>query len=285
MRVELRPRRPGRTWQAFSSSAKRAGDGRERDRIVDSRRRCARRRCGSVPLGRLPSPGVAAAAAAEHRASGRTAIRTGRRAAGSRPPPARYCGPQLFCASATRMARRWPSRSGAGVALQRSRSAWMRSRLARICWILAVERAALRRLAAEQDEEAVAFAAGAPRLRLLAVELGLLAGGGLFELAGSGRRGPGSAGAAVEGLKLGFEPRADRILLRLRLAALAAGHAPAAAPRTAAAGMSAAAPGRSHRNPNSPRGFNARARDATLRPEWCPKFGRRAADAVKLRRI
>ena len=69
-------------------------------------------------------------------------------------------------------------------------------------------------LTAEQDEEAVAFAARAPRRRLLAVDLGLLVGGGLLELAklvGAG----GVGGAAVERLELALEPGAVGILLRL----------------------------------------------------------------------
>jgi hypothetical protein len=81
---------------------------------------------------------------------------------------------------------------------------------------LVVERSALRGLAAEQHEEAVAFAAGAPRRRFLAVEFGLLARRGLFEsaeLVGAGF----APAAAVESLKLGLEPRAVGIALRRQL--------------------------------------------------------------------
>ena len=79
-----------------------------------------------------------------------------------------YCGPQLFCASATRMARRWLSRSASRrhpgareVGLDACRG----------CPHLldpGIQRAALRRLAAEQHEEAVVLAAGPARQRLLA---------------------------------------------------------------------------------------------------------------------
>ena len=58
------------------------------------------------------------------------------RCGGADATAARYCAPQLFCASATRIARRWPSRSGAALSPRsRSRSALMRSRLPRICEI------------------------------------------------------------------------------------------------------------------------------------------------------
>ena len=95
----------------------------------------------------------------------------------------------------------------------RSRSDWMRSRLSRICWILLLSGPHCCGLAAEQHEEAVFLAAGALRHRLLAIDLGLLAGRGFLELAelfGAG----GVAAAAVERLELGFEPGAVRILLR-----------------------------------------------------------------------
>ena len=67
--------------------------------------------------------------------------------------------------------------------------------------------------AAEQHEEAVAFAVQPPRLRLLAVELALLAGGGFLvfaDLLGAGIVGC----AAVERRELAFEAGADRVSLR-----------------------------------------------------------------------
>jgi len=70
-------------------------------------------------------------------------------------------------------------------------------------------------LAAEQDEEAVFLATGAQRYRLLAVDLGLLAGRGFFELAklfGAG----GVTAAAIERLELALKSGAVRILLSLR---------------------------------------------------------------------
>ena len=78
---------------------------------------------------------------------------------------------------------------------------------------LVVDRAALRRLPAEQGEEAAAFAAHAPALRGEAVELGLLAVRyvlGPLDL-GRARR---IVVAAVERCELAFEPKTDRVALR-----------------------------------------------------------------------
>jgi hypothetical protein len=70
----------------------------------------------------------------------------------------------------------------------------------------------LRLAAAEQREERVLVAAHPPRRRRLAVELVLLACGGILELADLlGAAGIGRA--AVKCLKLGFEAGADRIAL------------------------------------------------------------------------
>jgi hypothetical protein len=79
---------------------------------------------------------------------------------------------------------------------------------------LGVERRALRRLTAEQDEEAVALTAHSPRGRTLAVELGLLAVGG-FLVAANLFVACWIPTATVECRKLRLKPGASRVLLRI----------------------------------------------------------------------
>src|SRR3954447_814867 len=79
----------------------------------------------------------------------------------------------------------------------------------RLCDLI-VDRAALRRGTAEQREEAAAFAAQAPGLCALTVELGLLAASMCLqasELLGAGR----VVSAAVDRRQLTFQPNANRI--------------------------------------------------------------------------
>jgi hypothetical protein len=83
---------------------------------------------------------------------------------------------------------------------------------------LVVDRAALRRAAIEQREEARAFAAHPLGLQRDPIEFGLLLGLGfliatdLFILGGIA-----GAGATVDGRQLSFEPDADRVALRALL--------------------------------------------------------------------
>ena len=93
----------------------------------------------------------------------------------------------------------------------------MRSILPRICWICAVERAALRRLAHEDRQQARRLAAEPLELRLDAVEVGLLLAERFFDAARPlGARGIG-AGAIDRG-ELAFEPDADGISRGVRQA-------------------------------------------------------------------
>ena len=92
----------------------------------------------------------------------------------------------------------------------------MWSRLSRICWILLLSGPHCAGWPLNRTKKLLLLAARALRRRLLAVDLGLLVGGGLLELAkliGAG----GVVAAAVERLELAFEPGAEGILLRLGL--------------------------------------------------------------------
>ena len=166
-------------------------------------------------------------------------------------------------------------------------STWMRSRLSRICWIFLVSGPHCRLIAAEQDEEVVLLATRPLRCHLLPVDLGLLVGGRFLELANLFGAGCVVA-AAVEGLKLGLEPRAERILLRLRrrrlqrLLLLRMGRQQRR--ENHGGRRERAAPSEIHRIPHSPLGLQ-RPSNRTLNRQWCPKFGRRNADSVKIRRF
>ena len=86
-----------------------------------------------------------------------------------KPPPWlacwRYCGPQSFCAERADDLAALALAVGAGIALGALEIVQGAVEIAAHLLDLGVERRALGRLAAEQREEAVALAAGAPGLR------------------------------------------------------------------------------------------------------------------------
>ena len=147
----------------------------------------------------------------------------------------------------------------------------MRSRLARICWILLLSGPHCAGWPLNRTKKLFFSQPARCASRLLAVDLGLLVGGGLLELAkllGAGR----IVAAAVEGLELGLQPRAVGILLRCGCGGCCWACTGSSAAKTAAAGTSArqqiefiAFPSRVGLTPPL---------NPTLRPEWCPKFGR-----------
>ena len=79
---------------------------------------------------------------------------------------------------------------------------------------LVVDRAALRRLSAEQGEESAALTTQALRLLAEAIELGLLLGGGVLVALDLLRPRGIDRGAAVDGGELAFEPQTGLVARR-----------------------------------------------------------------------
>ena len=185
------------------------------------------------------------------------------------------------------MARRWPSRSGAGSPRRRSMSAWMRSRLSRICWIFLLSGphcacCPLNRTRKLFFSQPARWAAASWR----SISVCWLAAA-LLELA----KLIGAAGivvAAVEGLELGFESGAERILLRLRLRGLRRrlllGMRGQQRREKHGGGRERAAPSQFHRIPHSPLGLQRAPFESDFEPRmvskvWTPnrRFGQDSA--------